>query len=206
LRTGGTSAVPRFASLLEDIFGDEKIAEMDLLTSVVGGLAVVAHEGGGKETSFESRYALDKFPLIGNLEIKSERTAQVHYLRIGSKAYTDANYTITRMPVELSGLPAIRIAQADKDVEAEDFLQFYLMRPARVFVVAYAGARTFPNWLKPFKEFNSLVEVDQFGTIRQFRLFFKDFPKGKVILGGNHAAGAQGNLFMNYMVAVQAKV
>ncbi len=44
LRTGGTSAVPAFTELLSDIFDRRKIRSLELLTSVVGGLAIAAHE------------------------------------------------------------------------------------------------------------------------------------------------------------------
>ena len=47
LRTGGTSAVPAFTALLADIFDRRKIRSLELLTSVVGGLAIAAHEDRG---------------------------------------------------------------------------------------------------------------------------------------------------------------
>ncbi|TFG70042.1 MAG: hypothetical protein E4H27_06455, partial [Anaerolineales bacterium] len=47
LRTGGTSLVPAFVNLLNAEFGFGKVQEFDPLTSVVGGIAIVAHEDIG---------------------------------------------------------------------------------------------------------------------------------------------------------------
>jgi hypothetical chaperone protein len=44
LRTGGSSAIPAFIDLLVSRFGQERIKEMNLFTTIVGGLAIKAHE------------------------------------------------------------------------------------------------------------------------------------------------------------------
>lgn len=44
LRTGGSSAIPAFINLLADRFGHDRIKELNLFTTIVGGLAVKARE------------------------------------------------------------------------------------------------------------------------------------------------------------------
>ncbi|MBI5304869.1 MAG: Hsp70 family protein [Chloroflexi bacterium] len=198
LRTGGTSAVPVFAKLLEKIFGDEKLAELDLLTSVVGGLAVVAQAEGGALPAYRVRYATRENPIIHNVRAASSRAYEAYPFGIGAKCYSDQPYTLTRVPVELSGLPAIRTAQADKRDTRAEFLQFEIERPARVFIAYDARARVLPAWLHSFTASPQPIEVDQWGTTRTFRILYQDFPAGRVTLGGNSADEK-----MHYLVIVK---
>ncbi len=144
LRTGGTSAVPVFANLLAEMFGDEKLAELDLLTSVVGGLAVVAQEEGGAVPPYRVRYATRDNPIIRHIRSASERPYETFTFHIGMQCYADQPYALARIPVELSGLPAILTAQADKADTRAEFLHFDLDHPARVFIAYDNRARTLP--------------------------------------------------------------
>ncbi|MBI5030961.1 MAG: Hsp70 family protein [Chloroflexi bacterium] len=206
LRTGGTSAVPVFATLLAKIFGAEKIAQMELLTSVVGGLAITAHEQGGHRSHSSVRYLGHAEPWVGRLRVPSNRPYTLYNFRIGGKCYIDSAFTLTRIPVELSGLPALRMAQADKNLPASEGLQFDLGRPARIFIAYDATAKTLPNWLKEFAAQPEGISVEQLGTERWFRLFAKDFPAGRVTLGGNRAEKLTPELFLNYLVILQASI
>ncbi|MBI4789143.1 MAG: Hsp70 family protein [Chloroflexi bacterium] len=205
LRTGGTSAVPAFTALLENIFGEEKLAQMDLLTSVVGGLAIIAYEGGGHKSRCETRYDLEHTPVPGSIRARSTSAYDRYQFRIGAQCYRDHAYTLKRILVELSGLPAIRTAQEDKNSASKLFLQFELAQPTRVYIAFDATTHSIPNWLRPFKTHIRQIEVDQWGTERQLRLYYKDFPAGRVQLGGNRAAGQRGDVFMNYLVVLQAQ-
>ncbi len=205
LRTGGTSAVPVFTALLARIFGDAKLAQMDLFTSVVGGLAVIANEGGGVKPRYAARYDLDR--VIANARVGATRSSPgVYAVRIGEKPYSDVEYTIARMPVEFSGLPAIRLAQADKAEAAADYLDFDLIRRARVFVAYDATAKQIPVWLRAFSPEKTALIVNQYGAERLMQVYSKDLPAGRVVLGGNSAEGARGNVFMNYLVVVKVLV
>lgn len=44
LRTGGSSRIPRFVRMLSDMFGANKLQEMDVFTGVASGLAIAAWE------------------------------------------------------------------------------------------------------------------------------------------------------------------
>ncbi len=47
VRTGGSSRIPRFVRLLSEMFGAEKLEEVDVFTSVASGLAIAAATGIG---------------------------------------------------------------------------------------------------------------------------------------------------------------
>ena len=204
LRTGGTSAVPAFATLLAGIFGEEKLVQMELLTSVVGGLAITAHEEGGRRPRSAIRYLGVGDPWVGRLRAPSDRAYSLYNLRVGAKCYIDSAFTLTRLPVELSGLPALRTAQADKNFSTGAKLEFDLGRAARVFIAYDATAQRIPDWLEAFTLQPQAIAAEQLETERYFRLFAKDFPVGRVTLGGNRAEGEKGELFLNYLVILQA--
>lgn len=204
LRTGGTSAVPVFAALLAGIFGEDKLAEMDLLTSVVGGLAVIAHRGEGSDTPYPARYDINGVIEPGSIRVKSSKPYERYEFRVGANCYRDKAYSLRRVPVELTGLPAIRTAQEDKNAANKIFMQFDLARPARVHVGYDASAQALPEWLRPFKDCGRQIKVDQWGTDRYLNLYAQDFSPGRVTLGGNCAPGKRGDIFMQYIVVVKA--
>jgi hypothetical protein len=205
LRTGGTSAVPVFTALLERIFGAGAMAQMDLFTSVVGGLAVIAKEGGGVAAPYAARYDLNR--VIPNVRLGAASAPPgIYAFRIGEKCYADAEYTLERIPAELSGLPAIRTAQADKAQAAAVYVKFDLPRAAKVYIAYEAEAKALPLWLREFSPAKLGVIVDQYGTERPLNVYAKNFPAGRVTLGGNAATGSLGNVFLNYLVIVQASV
>ncbi len=203
LRTGGTSAVPAFAKMLAGIFGEEKLAEMDLLTSVVGGLAILAHEGGGYAPRAAAKYDCTRIPASGSLRVRSSKAYDRYEFRIGARCYRDSAYTLTKIPVELSGLPALRTAQEDKNSTSKLFMQFELAQPARVYIAFDYTTGSPPDWLRAWHTHNQFMTAEQWGTERHFRLYSNEFPAGRVQLGGNRAAGQHGEVFMNYLVVIE---
>jgi hypothetical chaperone protein len=202
LRTGGTSAVPVFGSLLERLFGEDKIRDLDLLTSVVGGLAIVAEEGGGSTPPYELRYPL-RLDTLGPIQATSNRPYVWYEFRVGAQCYIDHPYALRRLPAALSGLPAIATAQADKSATGSPFLQFQLPRAARVFVAYDAAVKGLPEWLRSFEHHELKILVDQWGTDRDFRVLSRKFGPGHVALGANSGPGQSESVFMNYLVIVQ---
>ena len=63
---------------------------MDPLTSVVGGLAVVAHEDGGLVPTLRRRLSFGDHPVVHDIRAKSERPYEVYDLRVGSQVYADS--------------------------------------------------------------------------------------------------------------------
>ncbi len=200
LRTGGSSLVPAFVGLLAGIFGGEKLREMDPLTSVVGGMAIAAHDESGREPGDYLRH--HRSPLRG-VQAASGREYRRIKLRTFRPAYTDRPYEIMRLPLTLSGLSAIQTADLDYEVSDPRHLRFHLTRPSTVYVAYQSTARRLPDWLQRFEPEQMHVEIDHPGGRMFFPVYSRTYPKGGVVLGGNQAPGAQGPAFMNYLVAVR---
>jgi hypothetical chaperone protein len=206
LRTGGTSAVPAFTDLLSEFFDRRKLRSLELLTSVVGGLAIAAHEerkDRGQAPAYEAIYPKDPATVIANIRSEARQDYEPYEFRIDAVCYVDAPYTVTRMPAILSALPAIRTAQADKTAEAEEFLHIYLARPATIIIAYDADAQCIPTWLVDFAREPLTIEIDQLGTPRYFKVYSKEFAAGNVTLGGNRAGGSSGNIFLHYLVIIR---
>ncbi|MDF1515664.1 MAG: Hsp70 family protein [Anaerolineae bacterium] len=198
LRTGGTSLVPAFVYLLETLFGHTKVHEFDPLTSVVGGMAIVAQEGQNKPPAYAARY---ENPIM---YIKS--TSGRHYEHVIWRArchcYTDREYTIRNLPLELSGLHGIRTADLDYESDADRLIRFRLRRPCQVYVIYQAKAHALPKWLTGFTRLEHLqVDIDSPGGLYPFFVYSRNFTAGAFAIGGPRAKGYSGIVFMNYLVA-----
>ena len=110
------------------------------------------------------------------------------------------------MPVEFSGLPTLRTAQADKDRPASEQLEFELARPARIVIGYDASVTVLPSWLDGFAPLAQSITLEQARTERPMRLFSRDFPAGRVTLGGNRPERPHNPLFLNYIVIFQATI
>lgn len=123
---------------------------------------------------------------------------------MGSQVYFDSEaHTVIRLPVALSGLPAIRTADADRGDVSRKFLRFFIDQPARVYVAFKTGAARLPQWLELFTREAMQIEVLEWQTKLTFQVYGQDFPPGKVMLGGNHAPDYRGDAGLNYMVIVR---
>lgn len=200
LRTGGTSLVPAYVSMLSHIFGHNKVREMDPLTSVVGGMAIVAHEDGGIAPDYAYRY---ENPLH-HVRVTSGRRYEPAVFRARMTCYTDRDYQIINLPLALSGLHGIRSADLDYDSEAHRLLRFKLTRPSRVYIVYQAKAEQLPYWLRGFERDTKLqVDIQTPGGLYPFFVYYRDFPEGSFAIGGARAKGYSGNVFLNYLMAVK---
>jgi hypothetical chaperone protein len=203
LRTGGTSAVPAFTDLLAEIFDRPKIRSLELLTSVVGGLAIAAHEDRGLSPAYEVIYPKNPATVINEIRSETRQNYSLYEFRINASCYLDAPYTVSRIPVALSALLAIRTAQADKAAESEEFLHIHLARPATIYIAYDADAAHMPHWLSGFTREPLSIEIDQLGTPRLFKVYSRGFAAGRMTLGGNRAAGSSGNVFLNYLIIIR---
>jgi hypothetical chaperone protein len=207
LRTGGSSLVPAFVKLLEDQFGAAKIQDMDPLESVVGGLSIIAHENAGLKGKYRSKYVQKPSDLITSIQTGSTLPYKTYMFGIDQRCYVDQETVLRRIPVELSGFPAIMPAYIDRDQKADDFLRFTLAHPARIYVAYGTGAVTLPHWLNEFTKLDDMtMEIeDEWYGVRRLQFYRQDFPAGEVVLGGNAAAGARGKLEATYLVVAEKK-
>ncbi len=198
LRTGGSSLVPAFYEMLTEIFGPEKQQEIDPMVSVVGGFAVTAYE-------LENCYMPDPEQVVGELTAASPHRYDLHRLSLRKRCYTDRDYRVDRIPAGLNGLIAIQMSNHDHAAQADDLLRFTLRVPARVYIAYEANTRHLPHWLRGFDLENQQIEIkDDFALIqRVMRVYGKSYPAGEVVLGGNQAAGYEGDVIVNYLVLIQ---
>lgn len=200
LRTGGSSLIPAFYKLLADIFGEDKLHDIDPLVSVVGGFAVRAYDYEHKSHSH-----VIPASLIENIRSASGHQYDVYCTGIDAKCYMGRDYKINRIPSKLNHLPAIRMVNLDKDANEDEFLRFTLCQPARVYIAYESTVETLPKWVTTFSPQNLYLEInDDFSLIsRQMHLYAREFPAGEVILGGNMARGYIGNVILHYLVMVE---
>ncbi len=199
LRTGGSSLIPAFRALLGGIFSSERVRDIDPLVSVTGGFAVVAHD-------VPRRPAQDPARLIADARSSSGRAVLLHTLSVNGKVYHDWNFTFSRLPSALDGLAALQAANLDRELTDAEALRLRLLCPARVFVAYEMAVERAPDWLRQdFTPATLWLEIsDDFALIsRVMQVYYRDFPAGEVVLGGNLAAGSRGAPVTQYLLAVQ---
>jgi hypothetical chaperone protein len=203
LRTGGSSLVPAFINLLTNIFGAEKLREMDALTSVVGGLGIIAHENRGLRGSYRSKYVSDV--KRAGKALKLERKEHKPYLvRIGAECYADRDTTLRKIPVELSGLLGLKMVYTDRDTDSAEFLTLHLPHPAKVYVAYASSAVELPYWLQTFNREDMTIEVtDDWWGIKELQVSSQNFEAGQIVLGGNVAPGHKGRIDTQYLVILE---
>lgn len=203
LRTGGSSLVPVFINMLGRIFGEEKVQDVDPLISVVGGLAIVAQADARATPKYAVRYESPDRPVISNIRAESGNKYEKYAMRVGAQCYVNSKLNVTKCPVRLSGLPAIRPPVEDRDVCSPAFMKFNLSHAARVYVAYENTAVAIPEWLRSFDDEHEFIEIQgEWVDQAHLRLYGKDFPPGTVVLGGSRVAGYRAVL--NYLVIVSA--
>jgi hypothetical chaperone protein len=196
VRTGGSSLVPAFVQLLTRLFGEDKLREIDPLTSVAGGLGVIAHEGGGRYGNYRAKYPDDPCDVTA--------PHQGYFLRLGERPFVDRETAIRKLPVMLNGMPTLRTLWADRENVSSDYLKLNLKGRARVYVAYPSAALYLPHWLRDFERQPSSVEIeDEWWGIKELYVYRKEFEGGEVVLGGCSAEGAKGRLDVNYMVMIE---
>ncbi|MBA4157885.1 MAG: hypothetical protein H0X65_10470 [Gemmatimonadetes bacterium] len=125
---------------------------------------------------------------VANLRVasgKSYHTVQNGTLG-GAVRMTDRSYTLSSsIPNEVQGLTLIRTANDDKNASpgSTSFLSFDVDRDVTIYV-AHDNRVPRPSWLSGFAN-TGLNLVDTDGQSRGFRLFKKNFSKGRITLGSN---------------------
>ena len=79
-------------------------------------------------------------------------------------------------------------ANDDKLARSERFLSFVIRRAATIYVGFDRRVQRLPYWLDEWEAVKGRVEVEG-DAMRFFELYRREFPAGRVVLGGNSAAG-----------------
>ncbi len=143
----------------------------------------------------------------------SPAACRQNVLEVGNRYYVDRDYVLSSIPSELSGNDVVWIMTPSSEAEnaTESWLSFDLPSNATVYVAYDSRALSVPNWLSSrFTQLGSSIGVTEpgVGTLRLYQ--YPASPSGgKVILGGNKAAGAvfpQGVQAANYLVIVKERL
>ncbi|MDX1990804.1 MAG: malectin [bacterium] len=128
-------------------------------------------------------------PLISNITVANGKTYERDTVAASETMFIDRTYTFTTVPTAFAGQEFIRTANDDKQLTTVDFLSFDLAQSAAVYV-AYDTRYTRPRWLASWTDTGQdIVGTDQIGSLAR-RLYRRDFPAGRVVLGGNATANA----------------
>lgn len=118
-------------------------------------------------------------------------------LAVGANAYTDANTTISSAPEGFEGLHMLRTSDRDKGEGGDALISFDVNYPVRVYVAHDERIQMKPSWLDPslWRYSWDFVNIAAPGhREQQLRILWRDFPAGKVRLGGN--GGEDGNMYV----------
>jgi len=110
----------------------------------------------------------------------------------GRPLHVDAQDALTEAPQRYEGLRMLRTAQADRAAKGAAFLTFEANGPVRVYVAHDERIPSKPAWLAP-DLWTYTWDFLKAGK-QTYRLLYRDFPAGKVTLGGNEAP--EGNMYV----------
>jgi hypothetical protein len=117
-------------------------------------------------------------------------------LDAGKVQYVDRTYTFSAVPAAYVGLPYLKTRNDDKSSTGTSFVSFDLSQGATVYVAHDDRISPKPSWMSGFVDTGADL-VSGGGT---FSLFAKDFPAGRVTLGGNIPSGTTGNSMYTVVV------
>ena len=139
--------------------------------------------------------------MIRNVTARSQHDYRVvgGGLIAGRAAYSDRTYRLTLVPPEVHGADLIQTANEDDGSRGDDWLNFELLLPARVFVAVDTRLNMQPRWMRDTFKSTKLSIVTDDCTLK---LYSREFSAGRVQLGGNTDDGKAGGK-SNYVIAVQ---
>jgi hypothetical protein len=142
---------------------------------------------------------------VSNVRVATGKSYEVAPggMATGAKVYIDRSYVTLWVPSIVEGATYIRTANNDKNASpgSTSFLSFDVDRDVVVYV-AHDRRLQVPAWLKSgFQDVGTdIVNSDYYGK-QYLRLFKRSFPKGRVTLGSNVDAPANGNMYMVIVTA-----
>lgn len=139
-------------------------------------------------------------PLASNLQTGSKRVYEIGSLKTQQRPYTDRGFRFTKVAAALDGAEIIRSANEDDRTEGDAFLTFDLALESTIYIAYDSRISARPEWMKTFADSDLTVGTSDV----PFHLWSKDFPAGKVSLGGSFVADARGPK-SNYFVVIQPK-
>jgi hypothetical protein len=148
------------------------------------GLVVLGGNGGTAETSM---YTVVIEPLTGPIVEDEYRTSSGQVYNTaefdqGDEIYIDRTYRLV-WPSGLDGALYLRTANADKVASDTEFVDLELQDDATLYVAHDDRITPKPPWLAPFAATDAFIVTED--TAARLRLYRRDYPAGRVTLGGN---------------------
>ncbi|CAK9048521.1 Cytochrome c [Durusdinium trenchii] len=124
----------------------------------------------------------------------------------GKRQYTDRDYRIVDVPIELQGLPFLRTANNDDRSSGNRWLTMTSDDPVTLFVGVDARNPEPLAWMRVnasdgFQE----TGLEIVTTDATFRMYRKEFPAGEIVLGGNTNSPTDSGRG-NYLVAFERQL
>lgn len=117
----------------------------------------------------------------------------------GAKVFTDRDYTLKKLPSALLGTELLQTANDDDGSRGNAFITFEALVPLRVHVGLDTRQKEPPKWLVArFRRSEANAEADHW----TLHLYSREFPAGRVELGGNTDDGTGGGK-SNYLVFLE---
>ena len=174
------SSIGAIVPLLED--SDPKVSA--IARSFLEKSGVIEPELQESESELFSGIPFGRF--VKNIHVASGRDYQVspETIKYGVQMYTDDSILLTDYGEPFLGLSFIRGFNQDAWSTGENFLSFELPTATTVFVAHDEDMReSRPDWLT--NNFERYRSRGLRGTAKSYRVYNKDFPTGRVSLGGN---------------------
>lgn len=181
--------------------GAMKPEELEPLTKDSDARVVsVALQGLGKKPPAAPVAAKDApdFPLATSLTAESGRAYAAGLLKAGQPSYTDRAFVFKAVPALVEGAQIIRTANEDDGSRGQAFLTFDLALPSTISIAHDTRIKERPAWMQGFADTDLTVTTDD----TTFHLWSRNFPAGKVTLGGNLAGPVRGGK-AHYFVVLQ---
>jgi len=119
---------------------------------------------------------------------------------LGKAQYVDRDFKLMSGPPSFVGQRFLRTANEDKSSKGSALIAFEVNQPVTVYVAHDERVATKPAWLASFSATGEKV----MSGAGSFKVYAKDFPAGRVTLGGNTADGQSSGLSM-YTVALRPR-
>lgn len=168
--------------------------DTDVRTVASLGLGRALHDAAPAATDSASPAAR----LATDITAESGKPYLAGVLAKGNPSYSDRPYVFTAVPDSLDGAQMIRTANDDDGSRGRSFLTFDLPVESTVMVAHDVRLSERPEWLNAFADTDLSIATDD----TRFHLWSRDFPAGRVTLGGNLAAPVRGPK-ANYFVVIR---
>jgi len=123
------------------------------------------------------------------VKVHSSRKYEIGVAELKARPHTDRRYSIGQIPPALDGQTMVRGAMDDKNFSRSDFLTIEIDRPATVYACHDARATELPAWLG-----NGTWELTPERVLTDdcaYKVYSKQYPAGKVVIGGNRDGNVQ---------------